>query len=373
MQEKYDYLIVGSGLFGSVFAQQCRENGLKVLVLEKRDHIGGNCYTEERDGINCHLYGPHIFHTNDERIWNYINRFTEFHPYKHTVKVTHENDVFSFPINLLTLQQLWGIRTPEEANQKIASVRKDIKNPKNLEEWSLSQVGEDIYNIFIKGYTTKQWGKDPKDLPSSIIKRIPIRTNFDDSYFGDKFQGIPVGGYTQLFEKMLEGIEVKLGVNYFENREHWHTLSKKIVYTGKIDEFFDYKYGELEYRSLDFVHKRVDVEDFQGCSQMNYTSEKVPYTRITEHKHFEKSKSPVTWISEEYPSTYKRGNIPYYPINDVTNNEIYGKYDKLKGEFNNVIFGGRLSEYKYYDMHQVIGSALSKFKSEFSFRSQDRL
>ena len=361
---KYDYLIIGSGIFGSVFAQQCIENDLKVLVIEKRNHIGGNCYTENRDGINFHAYGPHIFHTNDRKIWDYINRFTQFQQYKHSSKVTYENKIFSFPINLLTMHQLWGINTPEEANQKIESVRKDIKNPKNLKEWSLSQVGEEIYNIFIKGYTTKQWGKDPKELPSSIIKRIPIRTNFDDSYFEDTFQGIPVGGYTQIFEKMLEGVEVRIGVDYFENREYWDSIAKKVVYTGKIDEFFDYKYGELEYRSLKFVHRRLEIPDFQGVPQMNYTSTNVPYTRITEHKHFEKSKSPVTWISEEYPITYERGDIPYYPINDLNNNEIYSKYDALKKECPSVIFGGRLAEYKYYDMHQVIGSALSKFKKE---------
>jgi len=361
---KYDYLIIGSGIFGSVFAQQCIENDLKVLVIEKRDHVGGNCYTENKDGINFHFYGPHIFHTNDEKIWNYVNRFTKFHQYKHSLKVTYEDKVFSFPINLLTLQQLWGVKTPEEALRKISEVKEDIANPKNLEEWALSQVGREIYEVFIKGYTTKQWNKDPKTLPVSIIKRVPMRTNFDDSYYEDKFQGIPIGGYTQMFEKLLQGVEVRTGIDYFENREYWDSVAKKIVYTGKIDEFFYYKYGELEYRGLRFIHKRLEMEDFQGCPVMNYTSEKIPYTRISEHKHFEKSKSPVTWITEEYPITYERGDIPYYPINDRNNNEIYSEYDTLKKECPSVIFGGRLAEYKYYDMHQVIGSALSKFKKE---------
>jgi UDP-galactopyranose mutase len=266
----------------------------------------------------------------------------------------------------MTLQQLWGVKTPKEAEQKLKEVSIPNDNPENLEEWILSQVGEDIYNTFIKGYTQKQWNKDPKELPTSIIKRLPIRTNFDDNYFFDKYQGIPVGGYTQIFEKMLQGIEVKIGVDYFENKEYWNSLAHKIVFTGKIDEFFDYQFGELEYRSLEFKNERLEMNDYQGCSIVNYTEFDIPYTRITEHKHFENSKSDVTWITKEYPKDYKKGETPYYPINDGKNNRIYNKYKELSKDHSNIIFGGRLSEYKYYDMHQIIGSALSKVKKELS-------
>lgn len=360
---KYDYLIVGSGLFGSVFAYKAKKDNKKCLIIENRDHIGGNCYTEKRDNINIHMYGPHIFHTSDDRIWKFMNEITEFHQYKHTPKVNYKGKIFSFPINLLTLNQLWGVNTPQEASEKLESVKLNIKNPKNLEDWCLSQVGEEIYNTFIKGYTQKQWQKDTKLLPISIIKRLPIRTNFEDSYYFDKYQGIPVGGYTQIFNKLLEGIEVRLNIDYFSDRDYYNSLANKIVYTGKIDEFFDYRFGELEYRTLELKHKRLEIEDFQGTSQVNYTSVDKPYTRITEHKHFEKSKSSVTWITEEYSKEYKVGDIPYYPINDVVNNNRYNQYNKLKDSFPNFIFGGRLAEYKYYDMHQVIGSAISKYEN----------
>ena len=366
LDNQYDYLVVGSGLFGSVFAYEMTKIGKKCLIIEKKTHIGGNCYTENKDGINIHTYGPHIFHTNDKSIWEWINQFTEFHNYRHSPRVSYKNKTFSFPINLMTLHQLWGVNTPKEAEDKLKEVSIKNDNPQNLEEWILSQVGEDIYNTFIKGYTQKQWNKDPKELPTSIIKRLPIRTNFDDNYFFDKYQGIPVGGYTQIFEKMLQGIEVKTGVDYFENKEYWNSLADKIVFTGKIDEFFDYQFGELEYRSLEFKNERLEMNDYQGCSIVNYTEFDIPYTRITEHKHFENSKSDVTWITKEYPKDYKRGETPYYPINDDKNNKIYNQYKELSKQHTNIIFGGRLSEYKYYDMHQIIGSALSKVKKELS-------
>ncbi len=361
----YDYLIVGSGLFGSVFSHEMTKAGKKCLIIEKRNHIAGNCYSENKDGINVHTYGPHIFHTNDKGIWEWINQFTDFHNYKHTPKVNYKDKIYSFPINLMTLNKIWGVNTPEEAKKKLEEVRIKNDNPKNLEEWILSQVGQDIYETFIKGYTQKQWNKDPKELPTFIIKRLPIRTNFDDNYFFDKYQGIPVGGYTQIFEKMLEGIEVKTNIDYFENKEYWNSLANKVVFTGKIDEFFNYQFGELEYRTLQFDNRKVETEDYQGCSIVNYTDFNVPHTRITEHKHFENSKSDVTWITTEYPKDYEKGDVPYYPINDDKNNSMYEKYKELSKE-SNIIFGGRLSEYKYYDMHQIIGSALSKVKNELN-------
>lgn len=360
----YDYLIVGSGLFGSTFAYEMKKAGKKCLVIEKSNHIGGNCYTENRDNINIHLYGPHIFHTNDKKIWDWINNITSFHNYKHTPKVNYKDSIYSFPINLMTLYQLWNINTPEQANAKLAKLRIDNDNPKNLEEWILSQVGSDIYEIFIKGYTTKQWGKPPSELPSSIIKRLPIRTNFDDNYFFDKYQGIPINGYTQIFEKLLYRTKVRMNTDYFKNREYFNSIAKKVVYTGKIDEYFEYQLGELQYRSLDFIHEKKDIIDYQGCSIINYTDVEIPYTRITEHKHFENSKSDVTWITKEYPKEYKKGDTPYYPINDDENNNIYNGYKKMTQSLTNVIFGGRLAEYKYYDMHQVIASSLSKVRKE---------
>jgi UDP-galactopyranose mutase len=362
----YDYLIVGSGLFGSTFAYEMSKVGKKCLVIDKSNHIGGNCYTENKDNINVHIYGPHIFHTNDKNIWDWINSFTDFNNYKHSAKVNYKNQIYSFPINLMTLNKLWGVNTPDEAIKKIKQVSNSIDNPRNLEEWILSQVGDEIYKIFIKGYTTKQWGREPINLPSSIIKRLPIRTNFDDNYFFDKYQGIPINGYTPIFEKLLDKIEVRLNTDYFTNKEHFNSLAHKVVYTGKIDEFYDYRFGELEYRSLNFVHERHTIEDYQGCSQINFTDIKIPYTRITEHKHFENSKSDVTWITKEYPKVYEKNDIPYYPINDDINNNIYTQYKKLAYNESDIIFGGRLAEYKYYDMHQVIASALTKVKKELN-------
>lgn len=355
----YDYLIIGCGLFGSVFAQQAKQQNKKCLMIDSRNHIGGNCYTERKEGINIHKYGPHIFHTNNDDIWNYVNKFCKFNNYINRPKVNFQNKLFSFPINLLTLYQLWGVNTPELAKSKLEQVKLKIKEPKNLEEWILSQVGEEIYYTFIYGYTKKQWGREPKDLPSFIIKRLPIRLNFDDNYFFDKYQGIPIGGYTKMIENMLEGTETILNENYFNKRDYWNKKAKNIVYTGKIDEFFNYKYGELEYRSLKFETEKFLIKDYQGNAIINYTEESIPYTRIIEHKHFESHNQEYTYVTKEYPDEWSKDKIPYYPINNEKNNQIYKRYSNLNQK-TNIIFGGRLAEYKYYDMHQVIGSALKK-------------
>lgn len=355
---KYDYLIVGCGLFGSTFAHKAKLNNKKVLIIDKRNHIGGNCYTEIKDNIHIHKYGPHIFHTNSEEIWNFITSFGDFHPYKHSVKSITDKGLFSFPINLMTLYQLWGVTSPEEARSKLESVKVKINNPCNLEEWVLSQVGEEIYYTFIYGYTKKQWNTEPKNLPSFIIKRLPIRLNFNDNYFYDKYQGIPIDGYSTIIDRMIEGCDVALDIDYFSKKDYYDSLAKRVVYTGQIDQFFDYSLGKLDYRSLRFETQKVDVEDHQGCAIINYTSESVPYTRITEHKHFLETKSDITYITKEYPDN---SNEPYYPINNDINNQIYAEYKRLSQFNNKYIFGGRLAEYRYYDMHQIIGSALKVF------------
>jgi UDP-galactopyranose mutase len=352
---QYDYLIVGAGLFGSICARELTDMGFKCLVIEKRSHIAGNCYTENINGINVHKYGPHIFHTSNKKIWKYINRFTEFNHFKYTPKVYYKENIYSFPINLMTLYQVYGVETPEEAERKLQSVKISIDNPKNLEEWALSQIGQELYDIFIKGYTIKQWGRSPTELPSSIIKRLPIRLTFDDNYYFDTYQGIPIGGYTKLFEKLLEGIDIQLEVDYFNDQTHFDSVASNIIYTGPIDKFYNYKFGKLEYRSLRFETERLDIFDFQGVAGVNYTEESIPYTRIIEHKHFEFGKQPHTIITKEYPSSTGE---PYYPINDETNNIRYKKYKKLMDTETKFIFGGRLADYQYYDMHQVIGSAL---------------
>jgi len=357
----YDYIIVGSGLFGSVCAFELSKKNKKVLVLEKREHIGGNCYTEKKEGINIHKYGPHIFHTNDKKIWDYINQFAKFNNFVNRPKVNFDGSIYSFPINLFTLYQLWGVKTPKEAEEKLEQVKIKNDNPQNLEEWILSQVGTDIYEKFIKGYTTKQWGRDPKDLPASIIKRLPIRLTFDDNYFFDKYQGIPEGGYTQIFEKLLDGIEVKTNIDFLENKEYWEKQTKKIIFTGKIDELYDYRFGKLEYRSLNFESELVEG-DFQGNAIVNYTNKEVPYTRICEHKHFEFGQQPLSIITKEFPQEYTGQNIPYYPIGDEKNTNVYKQYKSLNEQQDCYILGGRLSEYKYYDMHQIIASALHKLK-----------
>lgn len=357
----YDYLIVGAGLFGSIFARELTDKGFKCLVIDKRDHIGGNCYTETIEGINVHKYGPHIFHTSDDKVWNYINKFCEFNHFVNRPKVNYKGKIYSFPINLMTLYQIFNVTTPEEAKDKLDSVKYDIDNPKNLEDWVLSQVGKDMYDIFIKGYTTKQWGMEPKLLPTSIIKRLPIRLNYDDNYFFDKYQGIPIGGYTQIFDKLLHNIDVKLNVDYFDDKNYWDNQSTKVVYTGPIDRYYNYIFGKLDYRSLEFKTKIEDCYDFQGNAVVNYTDIETEYTRIIEHKHFEFGKQNKTVITEEYP---RNEGEPYYPINDSTNNTRYNQYKELMVKDQNVIFGGRLADYKYYDMHQVIASALKRVKEE---------
>lgn len=359
---EYDYLIVGSGLFGSVFARQMTDAGYRCLVIDKRNHIGGNVYSENIEGINVHCYGAHIFHTNDKNIWEYVNRFASFNNYRHKVFVSHNSNIYSFPINLMTLNQLWGIKTPTEAAIKLEQKKIKIESPSNLEEWILSQIGSELYEIFVKEYTAKQWGRAPKELPSSIIKRIPIRTHYNDFYFDDTYQGIPIGGYTALVTKMLDNIETRTGVDFFSNRNELENKAKNIVFTGKIDEFFDFRFGVLEYRTVAFQTEIVDYSDYQGTSVVNYTQDSIPYTRILEHKHFEFGKQKNSVITREYPSEWKKGMEPYYPINDQKNDQLFKLY-KAEGEQNsNYIFGGRLAEYKYYDMHQVIGSALAKSK-----------
>lgn len=362
----YDYVIVGSGLFGAIFAREMTDAGKKCLVIDKRNHTGGNVHSELIEGIHVSKYGGHIFHTNDERIWNYVNRFTKFDAYNHRLRVHYKEKLYSFPINLMTCYQLWGCRTPEEAQRQLSKVRVKIDNPKNLEEWVLSQVGQEIYETFVKGYTQKQWNIDPKNLPSSIIKRIPIRTNYDDCYFSDRFQGWPVNGYSELFDNLLKDINVELSVDFFKDRSYLQKISKKIVYTGKIDEYFDYCYGDLAYRSLKFDSKTLDQPDLLGCATVNYTELEIPYTRIIEHKHFQPHRAintKKTVVTFEYPDDWTRDKVPYYPINSEENNEIYRKYHK-SSKLENVIFGGRLAEYRYYDMHQVVGSALIKSDRE---------
>jgi len=363
----YDYLIVGSGFFGSTFAQQATEKGYKCLIIDKRNHNAGNAYTEEIEGINVHKYGPHIFHTSDDRIWNYVNRFASFNNFVNRPKVSYKGDLYSFPINLFTLYQLFGVKSPEEAKEILESVKIHSNSPKNLEEWILSQVGEEIYKKFIYGYTRKQWGRDPKELPSSIIRRLPIRLTFDDNYFNDIYQGIPIGGYTKMIEKMQEGVEVRLGVDFFENKEQFESEAKTIIFTGAIDEFFGYQFGPLEYRSLRFETEEINIPDYQGNALINYTEEEIPYTRICEHKHFEFTKSDSTIITREYPDSWEPGKERYYPVNNAENNLKYSKYQKMAmAIYPRYIFGGRLAEYKYYDMHQVIGSALFAVKKEIN-------
>jgi UDP-galactopyranose mutase len=361
----YDYLIVGAGLFGSVFAQQATEAGKKCLVIEKNNHIGGNCFTREIEGIHVHVYGPHIFHTDNEKIWKYMNRWTTFNHYVNRPKVNFKDKIYSFPINLMTLNQLWGVRTPEEAKARLELVKSKIENPKNLEEWMLSQVGKEIYETFIEGYTMKQWNRHPSKLPASIIKRLPIRLTFDDNYFNDRYQGIPIGGYTAIFEKLLAGSDVLLGIDYFEDRRILDKLAKQVVYTGKLDQFFSYCLGRLEYRGLRFDTKVLDTSDFQGNAVVNYTQKEIPYTRITEHRHFDLKKdgdkTVVTW---EFPDDWDETKVPYYPINDEANNKLRDQYKKLAAQRPDVIFGGRLASYMYYDMHQVVAAALHTWEKE---------
>ena len=361
----YDYLVVGSGLFGSVFARQAADAGKKVLVIDKRPNIAGNVYTEKVEGINFHKYGAHIFHTNNTEVWNYVNRFATFNRFTNSPVANYKGELYSMPFNMYTFNKMWGVVTPEEAAAKIEEQKKEItEEPQNLEEQAISLVGRDIYEKLVKGYTEKQWGRDCKELPAFIIKRLPVRLTFDNNYFNALYQGIPIGGYTKLVENLLEGIEVRLNEDYLKDKAKWNAMAKKVVYTGAIDAYFDYTLGNLEYRSVRFENEILDVPNFQGNAAVNYTDRETPWTRIIEHKWFEFGKDengndlPKTIISKEYSSEWKPGDEPYYPVNDKKNGELYQKYKALAEKEENIIFGGRLGEYKYYDMDAVIASAL---------------
>jgi UDP-galactopyranose mutase len=358
----YDFLIVGSGLFGSICARELTDLGYKCLVIDKRNHIGGNCYTKKIENINVHIYGAHIFHTSNEEVWQYVNRFINFNNYRHHVLANYKNEIYSLPFNMFTFNKMWGLNNPGEVVSKIEETKfRGI--PKNLEEQALSQVGSEIYEKLIKGYTSKQWMKDPKDLPPFIIKRLPFRLTYNNDYFFDKYQGIPENGYTELFEKLLKDVEVRLNTDFFTEKDYFQILSKKIIYTGPIDKFFNYEFGSLEYRPLKFEHEVLDIENHQGWSVVNYTDIEIPYTRILEHKHFENSISEKTIITKEYPIEWDINSEPYYPINDEKNNKIYHLYKEKSEQMTDIFFGGRLAEYKYYDMHQVIESALNFVKN----------
>lgn len=363
---KYDYLVVGAGLYGAVFAYEAKKKGKTCLVIDKRDHIAGNIYCENVSGINVHKYGAHIFHTSDKKIWEYVNQFVEFNNYINSPVARYKNELYNLPFNMNTFSKMWNIATPQEAKDIIASQIADlnITEPKNLEEQALSLVGKDVYEKLIKGYTEKQWGRDCKDLPSFIIKRLPLRFIYDNNYFNDRYQGIPIGGYTKIVEKMLDGIEVRLNTNYLDNREEFDAMADKIVYTGMIDQFYDYKLGVLEYRSVRFETEELPMENYQGNAVVNYTEREVPYTRIIEHKHFEFGKQPTTIISREYSSEWKKGDEPYYPVNNDKNNALYQQYKELADKEHKVIFGGRLGGYKYYDMDKVIAAALEMCEKE---------
>jgi UDP-galactopyranose mutase len=364
----YDYLIVGSGIYGSVFAHEAAKKGKKCLVIDKRDHKGGNVYCKNIEGINVHWYGAHIFHTNVKAIWDYVNQFAEFNRYTNSPLANYKGTLYNLPFNMNTFYQLWGVTTPEKAKAKIAEQIKNLPftQPSNLEEQALLLVGPDIYEKLIKHYTEKQWGLPAKELPAFIIKRLPVRFTFDNNYFNDTYQGIPIGGYNKIIEGLLDGIEVRTDTDFFADRAYFESIAKKIVYTGKIDEYFDYKFGELSYRSLRFEHEVHDIPNYQGNAVVNYTGPEIPYTRILEHKHFEFGTQAKTIITKEYPLLASKNAEPYYPINNDENTKIFNQYRDLAKEKNQVIFGGRLAEYRYYDMHQVIASALTKVKQEFS-------
>ena len=367
----YNYLVVGSGLYGAVFAHEAKKSGKSVLVIEKRPNIAGNVYTEKTEGINVHKYGAHIFHTNNKEVWNYVNKFAEFNRFTNSPVANYKGELYSLPFNMYTFNKMWGVVTPEEALAKIEEQKKEItEEPKNLEEQAISLVGRDIYEKLIKGYTEKQWGRDCKELPSFIIKRLPVRLTFDNNYFNALYQGIPVGGYTGLVERLLEGIEVRLSTDYLSQKAEFDKLAEKVVYTGAIDAYFDFRLGTLEYRSVRFETELLDIPNFQGNAAVNYTDRETPWTRIIEHKWFEFGKDengndlPKTIISREYSSEWKKGDEPYYPVNDAKNSALYAEYKKLAEQEKNIIFGGRLGEYKYYDMDAVIASALDMAKKE---------
>ncbi len=361
----YDYLIVGAGLYGAVFAHELTKQGKKCLVIDRRNHIAGNIYTENISGINVHKYGAHIFHTSDKEVWDYVNQFAEFNNYINSPIAVYKDELYNLPFNMNTFSKMWGIRTPAEAKAKIAEqvAELNITDPQNLEEQALSLVGTDVYTKLVKGYTEKQWGRDCKDLPSFIIKRLPCRFTYDNNYFNDRYQGIPIGGYTKMVEKMLDGVEVRLNTDYFDLIKAEPEIAQNIVYTGCIDEFFGYKLGTLQYRSVTFETEELDMEDYQGNAVVNYTEREVPFTRIIEHKHFEFGKQKTTVISREYSAEWKPGMEPYYPVNDAENGALYEKYKDLANEQKNVTFGGRLGQYRYYDMDKVIRAALDDLKN----------
>ena len=361
----YDYLIVGAGIYGAVFAHEAKQAGKKVLVIEKRGHIAGNIYTEDVEGIQVHRYGPHIFHTSDKAVWDYIGKFTEFNRYTNSPIARYKDEQYNLPFNMNTFHQMWGVRTPEEAKAKIEEQKREagITEPKNLEEQAISLVGRDIYEKLIKGYTQKQWGRPCNELPAFIIRRLPVRFVYDNNYFNDPYQGIPIGGYTKIVERLLEGIEVRTGCDYYSDRAYYDSLADKKVFTGMVDEYYDYRYGTLEYRSLRFETETLDMENYQGNTLVNYTEYEIPYTRIIEHKHFEfgaqnGNMNPKTVITREYPAAWKKCDEPYYPINDEKNNALYEKYSALAKEEGNVLFGGRLGIYRYLDMDKVVAMAL---------------
>ena len=366
----YDYLVVGAGLFGAVFAHEAKKNGKSVLVIDKRPNIAGNIYTEKVEGINFHKYGAHIFHTNDTGVWNYITQFATFNRFTNSPVANYKGELYSMPFNMYTFNKMWGVVTPEEAAEKIEEQKSEITGePKNLEEQAISLVGRDIYEKLVKGYTERQWGRDCKELPAFIIKRLPVRLTFDNNYFNALYQGIPVGGYTKMVENMLDGIEVRLNVDFLKEREKYEALADRIIYTGAIDAYFDYALGNLEYRSVRFENEVLDIPNFQGNAAVNYTDRETPWTRIIEHKWFEFGKDeagndlPKTVISKEYSSEWKPGDEPYYPVNDEKNNKLYQEYKKMSEKEEKVIFGGRLGEYKYYDMDVTIRSALNLAES----------
>ena len=357
----FDYLIVGSGFFGSICAYELNKQGYKVCVIDKKNHLGGNCYTSNRDGIHVHDYGPHIFHTSNEEVWTWVNQFVKFNNFRYSPLAIYKDESYSLPFSMWTFNKLWGVTHPYQAKLIIEQQSEHIEEPKNLEEQAIKLVGTDVYEKLIKGYTAKQWRKSCDQLPKEIIKRLPVRFTYDNNYFNDKYQGIPIGGYTQIFEKLLDDIEVKLGVDYFKDELPQH---KKVIYTGPIDKFYNYQFGELEYKTTQFEHRKIDNNNYQGIAVINYTDENIPHTRVIEHKHFEGIESPITWITNEYPTEYKVDKTePMYPVNDEENNNKYFQYKSLADQEENIIFGGRLAEYKYYDMHQVIASALNKIKS----------
>ena len=368
---KYDYIVVGSGLYGAIFAHEAKAKGKSVLVVDKRPNIAGNVYTEKQEGINVHMYGAHIFHTNDKRVWNYITQFAEFNRFTNSPVANYKGELYSMPFNMYTFNKMWGVVTPDEAAAKIEEQKKEITGePKNLEEQAISLVGRDIYEKLVKGYTEKQWGRDCKELPAFIIKRLPVRLTFDNNYFNALYQGIPIGGYTKMVENLLDGIEVRLNTDYLEHKAELDALADKVVYTGPIDAYFGFKLGTLEYRSVRFENETLDIPNFQGNAAVNYTDRETPWTRIIEHKWFEFGKDedgndlPKTIISREYSSEWKAGDEPYYPVNDEKNGQLYAKYKELADKETGVIFGGRLGEYKYYDMDTTIASVLDMCEKE---------